>query len=68
MQPTERIIALKEDGQDPTDDRRRFKVVITFAAKVDLESILDYCKGNRQAEAVKEMMVSLTARKLLCDC
>ena len=52
------VVALAEDGKDAEDDKRRFNVVMQLANKVDLDTIVDFCKGNKQTEAAKEMMVS----------
>ena len=57
------IVALKEDGKDADDDKRRFKIVIQHAQEIDLETIVDFCKKNKQTEAAKEMMVSSVSRE-----
>ena len=52
-------LALKEPGSDGTeDDRRRFKIVITQANVIDLDTIKEFCDANRQTEQTKEIMVS----------
>lgn len=54
------IVALKEDGRDTDDDKRRFKVVFQHANEIDLDTIIAFCKGNKQTEQAKEMMVSFS--------
>jgi eukaryotic translation initiation factor 2C len=54
------IVALKEDGRDTDDDKRRFKVVFPHATEIDLDTIIAFCKGNKQTEQAKEMMVSFS--------
>ncbi|ODN94352.1 argonaute [Cryptococcus wingfieldii CBS 7118] len=53
------IIGLKEDGVVPTDDKRRFKAVIQAAdhMKIDLDRIMDYCKGDTQTEQARDTML-----------
>nr|XP_031860632.1 uncharacterized protein CI109_003963 [Kwoniella shandongensis]KAA5527704.1 hypothetical protein CI109_003963 [Kwoniella shandongensis] len=52
-------VALREDGADAQDDTRRFKAVIQPAEnqKVDLDTIIGYCQGNRQNEQARETML-----------
>ncbi|WVQ83346.1 hypothetical protein IAT38_005485 [Cryptococcus sp. DSM 104549] len=52
------IVALREDGKAPEDDSRRFKCVIqaTDNLKIDLDSIVDYCKGDTQTEQARDSM------------
>lgn len=57
----EQIVTLAEDDHSQDNDKRRFRVVITFAAVVELGSIVDFCKGIPQSDASKEMMVSTNA-------
>jgi eukaryotic translation initiation factor 2C len=38
------IVALKEDGRDTDDDKRRFKVVFQHANEIDLDTIIAFCK------------------------
>lgn len=46
------------DGNNGNDDeRRRFKIVITQANVIDLNTIKEFCEGNRQTEQTKEIMV-----------
>jgi eukaryotic translation initiation factor 2C len=49
---------LKEDGKEADDDKRRFKVQIQHAQEIDLDTIMDFCKKNKQTEATKEIMAS----------
>ncbi|WVW78435.1 hypothetical protein I302_100389 [Kwoniella bestiolae CBS 10118] len=59
-------VALKEDGQDPKSDSRRFKAVIQLAQRVDLQTIVDYCHGSRQSEQAREkMLVAIQAMNVL---
>lgn len=60
------IVGLIEDGKAPTDDKRRFKIVIRPAIEgrkgrdehiIDLDSITDFCKGVRATEPTNEKMV-----------
>ena len=55
---TEIIVALKEDGKEPEDDKRRFKVVLNMVNKVDLETIVGFSKGEAQSAQVREETVS----------
>ncbi|WWC86888.1 uncharacterized protein L201_001767 [Kwoniella dendrophila CBS 6074] len=60
------VFTLKEEGSDPNDEKRRYKAVIQFAQKVDLQTIVDYCNGNRQTEQVRnEMLVAIQAMNIL---
>ncbi|OCF58805.1 argonaute [Kwoniella mangroviensis CBS 10435] len=60
------MIALKEDGKDPKSDTRRFKAVIQFAQKVDLQTIVDYGYGNKQTEQARAtMLVAIQAMNVL---
>ncbi|OCF32605.1 argonaute [Kwoniella heveanensis BCC8398] len=61
------VIALKEDDNDNGDEeKRRWKIVIKFAQKVDLDTIIDYCEGNRQSEQARAMMlVAIQAMNVL---
>ena len=55
----ETTVVLREEGSDSTDDeRRRFKIVFTQANVIDLNTIVEFCKGDQQAEKTKEIMVS----------
>ena len=58
MIQTEIIVALKEDGKEPEDDKRRFKIVLSLANKVDLETIVGFSKGEKQSAQVREETVS----------
>ncbi|KIR56890.1 argonaute [Cryptococcus gattii Ru294] len=53
------IVGLVEDGIVPTDDRRRFRAVIQPAEnmKIDLDTIMDYCKGDTQTEQARDTML-----------
>ena len=55
---TEIIVALKEDGKEPEDDKRRFKVVLNMVNKVDLDTIVGFSKGEAQSAQVREETVS----------
>ncbi|WVF69797.1 hypothetical protein IAT40_004576 [Kwoniella sp. CBS 6097] len=61
------VITLKEDANDNTDDeKRRWKIVIQYAQKVDLDTIIDYCEGSRQTEQSRAMMlVAIQAMNVL---
>ncbi|KAI9636400.1 eukaryotic translation initiation factor 2C 2 [Dioszegia hungarica] len=60
------IVSLKEDGKDAEDDKRRFKVQIQHAQEIDLDTIMDFCKKNKQTEAAKEiMLVAIQAMNVL---
>lgn len=59
------VVALKEDGKVPTDDKRKFKVTFKLANLIDLDTITDFCKGNQQVDSVKEIMVSGTSTSLV---
>ena len=50
------IVALKEDDKEP-DDRRRFKVHFALANVIDLNSLAEFCRGEKQSEKTKETMV-----------
>ncbi|ORY30401.1 Piwi domain-domain-containing protein [Naematelia encephala] len=57
------LVALKENGGELEHERRRFKVIIQPALDrkghlktVDLETIMDFCKANKQSLEVQEMM------------
>ncbi|ORX38808.1 Argonaute-like protein [Kockovaella imperatae] len=64
--PWETTITLKEDGGNEDDARRRFKIVITRANVIDLNTVEDFCKGNRQTEQTKEiMLVAIQAMNVL---
>lgn len=52
------IVALREDGKDAQDDKRRFKVVFSLANKVDMETIVGFSKGEAQSAQVREETVS----------
>jgi hypothetical protein len=54
---TEIVVTLKEDGKDG-DDRRRFKVQFALANVIDLNSLSEFCRGEKQNEKTKETMVS----------
>lgn len=64
-QQLEYVIPLQEDGGDPNDDKRRFRVVITYASTVDLDTLMDFCNGVPQSEKTKEEMVSDLSRGLI---
>lgn len=51
------IVALKEDDKE-VDDRRRFKVQFALANVIDLNSLVEFCQGQKQNEKTKETMVS----------
>lgn len=53
----EMIVALKEDDKE-VDDRRRFKVQFALANVIDLNSLVEFCQGQKQNEKTKETMVS----------
>ncbi|KAK8847412.1 hypothetical protein IAR55_005270 [Kwoniella newhampshirensis] len=55
----ELIVALREDGEDAKDDTRRFRAVFQPAEnqKVDLDTIISYCKGDPQSEQAREAML-----------
>ncbi|WWC67948.1 uncharacterized protein I206_101867 [Kwoniella pini CBS 10737] len=55
---TEIIVSLKEDGKDPKDDKRRFKVIIQSVNTIDLSIIEEYCRGTKQSEQTREMMLT----------
>ncbi|ORY31025.1 putative Argonaute-like protein [Naematelia encephala] len=52
------IVALPEGGGQELDEKRRFKVVFTYAQTIDLNTIVDYCKGVKQTEMTKEVMLT----------
>jgi len=52
------IVALKEDDKEP-DDRRRFKVQFALANVIDLNSLAEFCRGEKQSEKTKETMVRI---------
>ncbi|WVQ98061.1 hypothetical protein IAU59_005183 [Kwoniella sp. CBS 9459] len=60
-------ITLKEDGEDSSDDdKRRWKITIQFAQKIDLDTIIGYCEGNPQSEQARAMMlVAIQAMNVL---
>jgi hypothetical protein len=60
---TEIIVALKEDGKEPEDEKRRFKIVLNMVNKVDLETIVGFSKGEAQSAQVREETVSF---RVLC--
>jgi len=57
-QQKEVIVTLREERRETDDDKRRFKVVFQYANTLDLDTIVQFCKGDRQNEVAKEMMVS----------
>ncbi|KAK1921573.1 eukaryotic translation initiation factor 2C 2 [Papiliotrema laurentii] len=60
------IVALKEDGQEADDDRRRFKVQFALANVIDLNALTDFCRGDPQVEKTKEtMLVAVQAMNVL---
>lgn len=52
------IVALKEDDKEP-DDHRRFKVQFALANVIDLNSLAEFCRGEKQSEKTKETMVRM---------
>ena len=52
------IVTMKEDDKE-ADDRRRFKVQFALANVIDLNSLAEFCRGEKQNEKTKETMVSL---------
>ncbi|KAK4686649.1 eukaryotic translation initiation factor 2C, partial [Tremellales sp. Uapishka_1] len=58
-------VAIPEDGKEATD-ARRFKIVIRDVNVIDLDSIVDYCKGNKQSEqSIEPMFTAIQAVNVL---
>jgi hypothetical protein len=49
---------LQEDDKE-ADDRRRFKVQFALANVIDLNSLAEFCRGEKQNQKTKETMVRL---------
>jgi hypothetical protein len=52
---TEIEVILEESGGD--EDRKRYKVTLTPANKIDMNAIVEYCQGAKQSEKAKDMSV-----------
>ncbi|CAD6584810.1 MAG: hypothetical protein TREMPRED_003962 [Tremellales sp. Tagirdzhanova-0007] len=65
-QKKEIIVSLREDGRETDDDKRRFRVVFQYANKLDLDTIRQFCNGDRQTETTNnEMLASTQAMNVL---
>ena len=52
---TEIEVILEESGGD--EDRKRYKVTLTPANKIDMNAIVEYCQGAKQSEKAKDISV-----------
>ncbi|WVR04637.1 hypothetical protein IAU60_001648 [Kwoniella sp. DSM 27419] len=52
------VVALQEGTHATDDESRRFKAIIRLAQKIDLDTIVNYCSGNRQTEQARTMMMT----------
>lgn len=51
------VVGLPEEGRE-LDDRSRFKVTLKLANTVDLDSIVDFCKKEKQTTQIANTVVS----------
>jgi arylamine N-acetyltransferase len=56
---TEIEVILEESGGD--EDRKRYKVTLTPANKIDMNAIVEYCQGAKQSEKAKDISVCLSS-------
>jgi hypothetical protein len=68
---TEIEVILEESGGD--EDRKRYKVTLTPANKIDMNAIVEYCQGAKQSEKAKDISVcpsspSWTVTDMIANC
>jgi hypothetical protein len=51
-------VGLPEEGRE-LDDRSRFKITLKLANTVDVQSIINFCKKDKQATQIANTVVSI---------
>lgn len=54
------ITVPEADGREP-NDHSRFKIALQYANTVDLDSVMRFCKAERQSSQEQEIVVSFQA-------